>query len=165
MLPASFMWLNLKHPTIYWLQWTRIVMKIDLACDTIKESWLAHFLRFFSLKLWLETKVTVTPKLYTTPCYPKVCPQTKFWIPMSIGLRRNKTCLRGFRQSDIQTSLLSCRDQLEIWNFALASLDMKKRFFITVFISFAHIILCSPNFTACSPVPLKNGICSPVPLK
>ena len=62
--------------------------------------------------------------MHTTPCYPKVCPQTKFWIPMSIGPRRNKTCLRGFRQSDIQTNLLSRRDQLENWNFALASLDM-----------------------------------------
>ena len=30
----------------------------------------------------------------------------------------------GFQQSDIQTSLLSCRDQLENWNFALASQDM-----------------------------------------
>ena len=103
--------------------------------------------------------------IYDTMLPQGVCPRTKVWMPMSIGPRRNKTCLRGFRQSDIQTSLLSCRDQLENRNFALVSLDMKKRFFITVFISFAHIILCPPNFTACSPVPLNNGICSPVPLK
>ena len=30
-----------------------------------------------------------------------------------IGPRREKTCLRGFRQSEIQTSLLSYRDNLE----------------------------------------------------
>ena len=29
------------------------------------------------------------------------------------GPRREKTCLRGFRQSEIQTSLLSYRDELE----------------------------------------------------
>ena len=29
------------------------------------------------------------------------------------GPRRNKICLRGFRQSEIQTSLLSYRDKLE----------------------------------------------------
>ena len=34
-----------------------------------------------------------------------------------IRLRSEKTCIRGFRQSEIQTSLLSYRDQLENWNF------------------------------------------------
>ena len=34
------------------------------------------------------------------------------------GPRREKTCLRGFRQSEIQTSLLSYRDYLETWHFA-----------------------------------------------
>ena len=34
------------------------------------------------------------------------------------GPCRDKTCLLGFRQNDIQTSLLSYRDQLENWNFA-----------------------------------------------
>ena len=29
------------------------------------------------------------------------------------GQRRDKTCLRGFRQGEIQTSLLSKRDKLE----------------------------------------------------
>ena len=43
---------------------------------------------------------------------------TEFGIPTSIGPRREKTCLRGFRQSEIQTSLLSYRDQLENGNFA-----------------------------------------------
>ena len=31
-------------------------------------------------------------------------------IPISYGHRREKTCLRGFRQSEFQTSLLSYRD-------------------------------------------------------
>ena len=31
----------------------------------------------------------------------------------TFGPRRDKTCLRGFRQRDIQTSLLSYRDLLE----------------------------------------------------
>ena len=34
------------------------------------------------------------------------------------GSRRDKTCLRGFRKSEIQTSLLSYRDKLEYQNFA-----------------------------------------------
>ena len=34
------------------------------------------------------------------------------------GPCRDKTCLQGFRQKEIQTSLLSYRDQLEKWNFA-----------------------------------------------
>ena len=34
-------------------------------------------------------------------------------IASVFGPRRDKTCLRGFRQSEIQTSLLSYRDQLE----------------------------------------------------
>ena len=38
-------------------------------------------------------------------------------IQLIIGPRREKTCLRGFRQSEIQTSLLSYRDLLENWNF------------------------------------------------
>ena len=33
------------------------------------------------------------------------------------GPRREKTCLRGFRQSEIQTSLPSYRDALENRNF------------------------------------------------
>ena len=33
------------------------------------------------------------------------------------GPRHNKACLRGFRQSKTQTSLLSYRDWLENWNF------------------------------------------------
>ena len=36
----------------------------------------------------------------------------------SIGRRREKTCLRGFRLSEFQTSLLSYRDKLVNWNFA-----------------------------------------------
>ena len=36
------------------------------------------------------------------------------WI---YGPCREKPCLRGFRQSEIQTSLLSYRDYLENWNF------------------------------------------------
>ena len=32
--------------------------------------------------------------------------------------QHDKTCLRGFRQSETQTSLLSYRDKLENWNFA-----------------------------------------------
>ena len=38
-----------------------------------------------------------------------------------IGPRRKKTCLRGFRQSEIQTSLLSYRDYLENRNFDRSS--------------------------------------------
>ena len=34
-----------------------------------------------------------------------------------IGPRRDKTCPRGFRQSEFQTSLLSYRDKLENLNF------------------------------------------------
>ena len=33
------------------------------------------------------------------------------------GPRREKTCLRSFHQSEIQTTLLSYRDYLENWNF------------------------------------------------
>ena len=35
------------------------------------------------LKLRPEIKTTVIPKLNLTLCDPKMCPQTKFWIPMS----------------------------------------------------------------------------------
>ena len=34
-------------------------------------------------------------------------------IEIIIGPRRDKTCLRSFRQSEFQTSLLSFRDKLE----------------------------------------------------
>ena len=43
------------------------------------------------------------------------------WRPITItwiGPRREKTYLRGFRLSRLQTSLLSYRDKLENWNFA-----------------------------------------------
>ena len=36
---------------------------------------------------------------------------------LSYGPRREKTCLRGFRQSEFQTSLLSYRDKPENYNF------------------------------------------------
>ena len=38
------------------------------------------------------------------------------------GPRLDKTCLRGFRQSEIQTSLLTYRDYLENCNFACSKL-------------------------------------------
>ena len=38
------------------------------------------------------------------------------------GPCREKTCLRGFRQSEIQTSLLSYRDNLENYNFTSSKL-------------------------------------------
>ena len=38
-------------------------------------------------------------------------------LPLN-GHRHNKTCFRGFRQSETQTSLLSYRNLLENWNFA-----------------------------------------------
>ena len=41
------------------------------------------------------------------------------------GLHREKTYLRGFRQSEFQTSLLSYRDQLENWNFTVPKLHMQ----------------------------------------
>ena len=37
---------------------------------------------------------------------------------MSYGPQRDKTCLRGFRESEVKTSLYSYRDYLENWNFA-----------------------------------------------
>ena len=43
---------------------------------------------------------------------------------ISFGPCREKTCLRGFRQSDTQTSLLSYRDKLEIEISPVASLNM-----------------------------------------
>ena len=48
-----------------------------------------------------------------------------FSIEMQIiyGPRRDKTCLRGFQQSEAQTSLLSYRDKLEIRNFACCKLN------------------------------------------
>ena len=42
----------------------------------------------------------------------------KYTGPMTYAPRREKTCLRGFRQSKTQTVLLSYRDLLENWNFA-----------------------------------------------
>ena len=39
-------------------------------------------------------------------------------IPVIYVPRRDKTCLRVFRKSEAQTSLLSYADYLEIWNFA-----------------------------------------------
>ena len=39
------------------------------------------------------------------------------WL-LTYGPQREKPCLRGFRQSEIQTNLLSYRDQLENCNFA-----------------------------------------------
>ena len=43
-----------------------------------------------------------------------------------IGPRREKTCLRGFRQSEIQTSHLSYRDNLENWNFTCSQFSFQK---------------------------------------
>ena len=42
--------------------------------------------------------------------------------PLLNGPRREKTCLRGFRQSEFQTSPLSYSDQLEKWNFTCSKL-------------------------------------------
>ena len=44
---------------------------------------------------------------------------TKISCTSQYGPSRDKTCLRGFLQSDIQISLLSYRDKLEHWNFRL----------------------------------------------
>ena len=42
---------------------------------------------------------------------PTQCKSSDFIIASPIiGFRRDKTCLRGFRQSEIQTSLLGYRD-------------------------------------------------------
>ena len=41
-----------------------------------------------------------------------------FCLCTLIGPCREKTCLQGFWQSEIQTSLLSYRDKLENWHFA-----------------------------------------------
>ena len=49
---------------------------------------------------------------------------TNFWSIYFFGPRCKKTCLRGFRQSKNQTSLLSYRDLLEDRNLLVASLDV-----------------------------------------
>ena len=43
-----------------------------------------------------------------------------------IGPRREKTCLQGFRQSEIQTSLLSYKDYLENLNFTRSKFTLKQ---------------------------------------
>ena len=43
------------------------------------------------------------------------------WIKL-FGPRREKTCLRGFRQSEFQTSLTNYRDQLENKNFTCSKI-------------------------------------------
>ena len=47
----------------------------------------------------------------------KLC-SWSYWMQLANGPRREKTCLRGFRWSDIQNRLLSYRDKLENQNFA-----------------------------------------------
>ena len=59
--------------------------------------------------------------LDTSPCgllneVLRIC--HKYQTLVIIGPRRKKTFFRGFRQSDLQTSLLSYRGKLEKWNFA-----------------------------------------------
>ena len=67
------------------------------------------------IKLSFVIKIIVL-SIFEWPFY------TGFTVP---GPRREKTCLRGFRQSEIQTSLLSYRDNLEIEISRVASLHMK----------------------------------------
>ena len=62
-------------------------MIMDLACDTFMERYLttldSPYLRYFFLKLRPESKVTVTLKEIRHSVTPKMCPQTKFEIPIS----------------------------------------------------------------------------------
>ena len=44
---------------------------------------------------------------------------------ITFGPLRKKTCLRGFRQSESQTSPLSYRDYLENWNFTRSKFTYK----------------------------------------
>ena len=52
--------------------------------------------------------------LWPSPQFLKNC--THSINPISFGPRRERACLRGFRQCEFQTSLLSYRDQLENLN-------------------------------------------------
>ena len=60
---------------------------MDLACDTFMKRYLttldSPFLRYFFLKLRPESKVTVTLNDIRHSLTPKMCPQTKFGIPIS----------------------------------------------------------------------------------
>ena len=46
----------------------------------------------------------------------RICLQVHLLVKIINGPRREKSCLRGFHQSEFQTSLLSYRDYLENWN-------------------------------------------------
>ena len=59
--------------------------------------YLPQFCRVISQSYWYHTTIRKTVNLY--------------------GPRREKTCLRGIREIEFQTSLVSCRYQLEDWNF------------------------------------------------
>ena len=59
------------------------------------------------------------PKDTSIQCRPR-CDPTLCGI--SFGPRCGKTCLRGFRQRETKTSLLSYRDKLENWNLACSKL-------------------------------------------
>ena len=57
-------------------------MEMDVTCDTFMGRYITPDIPFF-LNLRPEIKVTVAAKLYTSLRDPKMCPQTKFEIPMS----------------------------------------------------------------------------------
>ena len=65
-------------------------MIIDLACDTIMERYLttldSPFYDIFFLKLKPESKVTVTLNDIRHSLTPRMCPQTKFGIPISYNI-------------------------------------------------------------------------------
>ena len=62
-------------------------MIMDIACDTFMERYLttmdSPFVRFFFRKLRPESKVTMTLNDFRHSLTPKMCPQTKFGIPIS----------------------------------------------------------------------------------
>ena len=64
-----------------------------------------HFIATFSI--FLQVSAPEQAYLVIPDCKPRTPSQVTRLI---IGLRREKTCIRDFRQRDIQTSLLSHND-------------------------------------------------------
>ena len=56
--------------------------------------------------------------LFVPKCIKNYEISTKISCASSYGPRRDKTCLRGFPQNEIQTSVLSYSNKLKNWNFA-----------------------------------------------
>ena len=79
---------------------TRALSDMDARMNAVKQ-------RMATLEDALDAKVASVSYLAYLPLPPSFLPHP---LPETYGPRHEKTCLQGFRQSEVQTSLLSYRD-------------------------------------------------------